>query len=69
MPMTTHPPLIACVQAAAPRSTWLDAYRAVRTQSEALAAPLSVEDQALQSMPDTSPTKWHLAQRDGAGPR
>jgi ergothioneine biosynthesis protein EgtB len=36
-------------------------YAALRAQSEALAAPLSAEDQAIQSMPDVSPTKWHLA--------
>ncbi|MEO7399892.1 MAG: ergothioneine biosynthesis protein EgtB [Polaromonas sp.] len=36
-------------------------YRKVRAHSLELAAPLSVEDQAVQSMPDTSPTKWHLA--------
>lgn len=36
-------------------------FRAVRAQSEALAAPLSAEDQQLQAMPDASPTKWHLA--------
>src|SRR5579864_9850507 len=36
-------------------------YRQVRDQTEALAAPLSPEDQTVQSMPDVSPTKWHRA--------
>ena len=39
----------------------LDRYRAVREGTVALARPLSAEDQMLQSMPDASPTKWHLA--------
>jgi ergothioneine biosynthesis protein EgtB len=33
----------------------------VRGQSERLASLLSAEDQVIQSMPDVSPTKWHLA--------
>jgi ergothioneine biosynthesis protein EgtB len=39
----------------------LDRYRAVRGRTLALAEPLSAEDQLVQSMPDASPTKWHLA--------
>ncbi len=33
----------------------------VRQRTEALAGPLTAEDQTVQSMPDTSPTKWHRA--------
>jgi ergothioneine biosynthesis protein EgtB len=39
----------------------LTRYRDVRERTERLAAPLSAEDQIVQSMPDTSPTKWHRA--------
>ena len=36
-------------------------FAAVRAQSLRLIKPLSAEDCALQSMPDASPVKWHLA--------
>jgi ergothioneine biosynthesis protein EgtB len=36
-------------------------FERVRAQTEALAAPLSAEDQCVQSMRDASPTKWHRA--------
>jgi len=39
----------------------LKQYADVRAHSVALASRLSDEDQCVQSMPDASPTKWHLA--------
>jgi ergothioneine biosynthesis protein EgtB len=44
-----------------PRRFWLEAFRAVRTETERRASLLSAEDQMVQSMPDASPTKWHRA--------
>jgi ergothioneine biosynthesis protein EgtB len=36
-------------------------YRGVRNATLELTAPLAVEDQVVQAIPETSPTKWHLA--------
>jgi ergothioneine biosynthesis protein EgtB len=43
------------------RAAWAEAFRRVRAETEARAAPLSPEDQQIQSMADASPTKWHRA--------
>jgi ergothioneine biosynthesis protein EgtB len=44
-----------------PSSHLLERFRAARAQTEALVRPLSPEDMLVQSMPDASPSKWHLA--------
>jgi len=44
-----------------PQSEGTACYRRVRDTSLRLAAGLSPEDCALQSMPEASPVKWHLA--------
>ena len=46
--------------AVAPGARLAERYRQVRTTTERLAAPLAVEDMVIQTMPDVSPTKWHL---------
>lgn len=39
----------------------LERYRRVRNFSEWICDPLQIEDYVIQSMPDVSPAKWHLA--------
>src|SRR5947207_1756290 len=43
------------------RAELAERYRSVRATTETLCRPLSPEDCNLQSMPDASPAKWHLA--------
>ncbi len=38
-----------------------DRYQQVRQLSEQICQPLAIEDYVIQSMPDVSPPKWHLA--------
>ncbi|GGF72141.1 ergothioneine biosynthesis protein EgtB [Azorhizobium oxalatiphilum] len=44
-----------------PRARLLAAFATVRTETERRAAPLSDEEQVIQSMADASPIKWHRA--------
>jgi ergothioneine biosynthesis protein EgtB len=39
----------------------LDLYQQIRQTSEKICQPLEIEDYQIQSMPDVSPPKWHLA--------
>ena len=59
MPCSTVPQkLEAC---GADRDSAIERFAEIRRESEALTANLTPEDQSIQSMPDVSPTKWHLA--------
>jgi len=71
--MTLSPPALrsdapTAIEPAAGASTSTDsaealgeAFRAVRAFTAQLCEPLAVEDYVIQTMPDVSPTKWHLA--------
>ena len=48
-------------QPAAETGSLASRYRRIRRQTEKLVEPLAPEDTVIQSMPDVSPSKWHLA--------
>jgi ergothioneine biosynthesis protein EgtB len=54
-----HPSLFS--ESRTPAQDLVEAFLAVRGETEWRAAPLSAEDQLIQSMPDASPAKWHRA--------
>lgn len=43
------------------RMDFIERYQNIRSFTEQLCEPLATEDYVIQSMPDVSPTKWHLA--------
>ncbi len=56
--MTSHSHELRQIPAA---NELLKRYQSVRGRTQSLAAPLSAEDMVVQSMPDASPAKWHMA--------
>jgi hypothetical protein len=57
--LTTKQRLYAPQASAAPAAD--TRYRQIRAATEFLCRPLATDDYALQSMPDASPAKWHIA--------
>jgi ergothioneine biosynthesis protein EgtB len=52
---------ISAVPGGHARDIWTENFKTVRAETERRAAPLSAEDQNVQSMADASPAKWHRA--------
>ncbi len=61
IPIPTLDPTLTVVRPESPSRIMSDRYKAVRAHTELLCDPLEVEDFVVSSMPDVSPTKWHLA--------
>ena len=60
MSTTPSPSFLSC-QAAGRAADLVERYALIRRATEALCEPLSPEDCVVQSMPNCSPAKWHLA--------
>ena len=58
---TIEIPVMGGVSAGASPEGLASRYRSVRAFTESLTEGLAPEDMVVQSMPDVSPTKWHLA--------
>jgi ergothioneine biosynthesis protein EgtB len=58
---STRSPSVASRRRREANSPLAAAYAEVRQVTERLCEPLATEDYVVQSMPDVSPTKWHLA--------
>jgi ergothioneine biosynthesis protein EgtB len=59
--LTSLPPAAAAETIIPEARTLTEQYHEVREATVALCAPLAIEDYVVQSMPDASPAKWHLA--------
>jgi ergothioneine biosynthesis protein EgtB len=56
-----RPTTVAILEHDSERQRLREQYQHIRQFSESLCRPLATEDYVIQSMPDCSPTKWHLA--------
>src|SRR5947209_5109682 len=59
--MPTESPILVTDNTTASPQALLAHFQTIRRATEKLCEPLEVEDYVIQSMPDTSPVKWHLA--------
>ena len=59
--MTTFKQERALIAESQSNRYFVEQYQKVRSFTEQLCEPLVTEDYVIQSMPDVSPTKWHLA--------